>query len=77
MNINNQINIQTFENFKTEILKHFEPVNREINARKALSALKQMGAYSSITAYNAEFLNGYSKFRQLLMISKYLIIARD
>ncbi len=44
VNINNQIYIQTFENFKTEILKYFEPVNREVNARKALCALKTNGS---------------------------------
>ncbi len=52
--INSQKNIQTFECNKTEILKYVEPVNREVNARKALSALKQMSAFSSITPYNAE-----------------------
>ncbi len=35
VNINNQIDIQTFENFKMEILKYFEPVNRKVNARKS------------------------------------------
>ncbi len=55
LNINKDINITTFEDFNEEILKYFEPVNREVNARKALSALKQMGNYSQISAYNAKF----------------------
>ncbi len=32
-----------------------EPVDREINARKALSNLKQMGVLNAISSYNAEF----------------------
>ncbi len=48
-------NVQRIENFKREILKYFEPENRELKAGKALSALKQMGAFTSITACNAEF----------------------
>ncbi len=55
VNLNNQFNITTFEAFQVELLKYFEPVNREVNARKALSSLKQMGVFNSISAYNAEF----------------------
>ncbi len=43
ININDRNSIYTFENFKRELLKYFEPVNREINGRNALSNSKQMG----------------------------------
>ncbi len=35
ININKHNSINTFEDFKRELLKYFEPVNREINARKS------------------------------------------
>ena len=31
---------QNFEQFKIEILKHFEPINRELNARRNLNSIK-------------------------------------
>lgn len=51
----NQVVLNSFEDFKTELLKHFEPINRELNARKMLSELKQMGKFSSVREYNKEF----------------------
>lgn len=56
VNINPEINIQTFEQFGEEIVKYFEPVNREINARKSMNLLKQMGQFSRIRDYNQEFI---------------------
>ncbi len=55
ININKHNSIYSFEDFKRELLKNFEPVHREINAKKALSNLKQMGELNSISSYNAEF----------------------
>lgn len=51
----NQVVINSFEDFKKELLNHFEPINRELNARKMLSELKQMGKFSSVRDYNIEF----------------------
>ncbi len=55
LQLNNTVNIITFEQFSEEILKYFEPVNRKANARKAINALRQMGAFNTVTAYNKEF----------------------
>ena len=48
-------NIETFTEFKVEMLNYFEPVNRELTARKTLSNLKQMGSLNAVRAYNKEF----------------------
>ena len=56
VNINPEINIQTFDQFGEEMIKYFEPVNREVNARKAMNVLKQMGHFSRIKDYNQEFI---------------------
>lgn len=48
-------NIMNYEHFKQELLKYFENINREINARRNLNALKQMGRFASVRAYNHEF----------------------
>lgn len=56
VNINPEINIQTFEEFGEEMIKYFEPVNREVNARKAMNVLKQMGPFTRIREYNQEFI---------------------
>ena len=45
----------TFKEFKEKLLEHFEPVNRERNARRMLNELRQMGKFSTIRAYNQEF----------------------
>lgn len=55
INISKEVNISTFAQFKEEILKYFEPVNREINAQKVLSTIKQMGNLNKISDYNIEF----------------------
>ena len=55
VNINPEINIQTFQEFGEKMLEYIEPVNREVNARKAMNALKQMGQYSKIRDYNKKF----------------------
>ena len=47
--------IMNDEHFKQELLKYFEPINREINERRNLNALKQMGRFASVRAYNREF----------------------
>ncbi len=41
--------------FQQEILNYFEPVNRELTARKMLSELKQMGKLTIVRDYNREF----------------------
>ena len=46
----------TFSIFKEELLKHFEPINRELNARRILNSLKQMGRLNTIRSYNQEFM---------------------
>ena len=48
-------NIMNYEHFKQELLKYFEPINRKINARRNINALKQMGRFASVRAYNHEF----------------------
>ncbi len=53
--INNTVYIISFDQFSEEILKYFEPISKIPNARKAINALKQMGAFNSIPAYNKEF----------------------
>ena len=53
--IDPSIQIITWERFMEELLNYFEPVNREQNARKTLSSLKQMGRFNSVHAYNKEF----------------------
>lgn len=55
MNKNSNIQINTFAQFSHEIMNYFEPVNRELNARKILNNLKQMGKFSKISDYNKEF----------------------
>ncbi len=55
LQINPEIVINTFHDFGNELLKYFEPVNRELNARKNMNALKQMGNFSRISEYNKEF----------------------
>ena len=47
--------IQTYAEFQREILSNFEPVNRELTARKTLSNMKQMGKLTQVTEYNREF----------------------
>ena len=54
LSINNR-NIETFTEFKVETLNYFEPVNRELRARKTLSNLKQIGSLNAARAYNKEF----------------------
>ena len=54
LTINNR-NIETFTEFKVEMLNYFEPENRELTARKTLSNLKQMGSLNAVRAYNKEF----------------------
>lgn len=51
----NNTEIHTFNDFKTKLLEHFEPINRELNARKMLSELKQMGKFNTVRNYNQEF----------------------
>ena len=53
LTINNR-NIETFTDFKVEMLNYFEPVNRELTARNTLSNLKQMGTLNAVRAYNKE-----------------------
>ena len=55
VNINPEININTFQEFCDKLLEYFEPVNREFNARKAMNSLKQMGKFSKIRDYNKKF----------------------
>ena len=55
MNKNSNIKINTFAQFSHEMMNYFEPVNRELNARKILNNLKQMGKFSKISEYNKEF----------------------
>ena len=47
-------NIINYEHFKQELLKYFEPINRELNARRNLNTLKQMGKFTAVRAYNQE-----------------------
>ena len=47
--------IQTYADFQGETLSYFEPVNRELTARKSLSNIKQMGKLTQVTEYNREF----------------------
>ncbi len=54
VNLNNQVNIATFKSFQIELLKFFEPVNMEVNARETLSSWEQTGALNPISAFNAE-----------------------
>lgn len=51
----NKVELDSFDIFEKEMLKHFEPVNRELTARKVLSDLKQMGKFNTVRAYNREF----------------------
>lgn len=51
----NKIQISTFDEFEKQLLKYFEPVYRELTARKILSELKQMSKFSSVRDYNKEF----------------------
>jgi len=55
LKINPDVAINTFQDFGNELLKYFEPVNRELNARKNMNMLKQMGNFSKISEYNKEF----------------------
>ena len=50
INLNEQTQIETFEEFKSKILDSYEPINRELNARKQMNYLKQMGKFDSIRA---------------------------
>ena len=47
--------ILNFNHFKQELLKYFEPINRELNARRNLNTLKQMGNFTAVRSYNHEF----------------------
>ena len=51
----NSRNIEKLTEFKAEMLNYFEPVNRELTARKTLSNLKQMSSLNAMRAYNKEF----------------------
>ena len=51
----NEVELETFEEFKERLLEYFEPVNRENNARQRLSTLKQNGKYNAVAQYNQEF----------------------
>ena len=51
-------NIETFADFKIEIRKCFEPVNRELTARKTVSSLKQKGKFNAARVYEKQFSNG-------------------
>ena len=55
INLNEQNQIEPFEDFKSKIFDYYEPINRELNARKQMNYLKQMGNFDSITAYNRAF----------------------
>ena len=44
----NNVQINDYVDFEIEISKHFEPVNRELTARKALNQLKQMVKLNSV-----------------------------
>lgn len=55
ININDEINIDSFNIFKKLLLEYFEPANKELNARRILSSIKQMGKLYSVTNYNREF----------------------
>lgn len=49
--------IHTHMSFKESLLNHCEPVNRELNARKTLSSLKELSTYSSIRPRCINFQN--------------------
>jgi len=51
----NGTTITDYPMFQQEILNYFEPVNRELTARKMLSELKQMGKLTIVRDYNREF----------------------
>ena len=51
----NENAIQSYDEFRKELLNYFEPVNRELTVRKMLSDLKQMGKLTLVREYNREF----------------------
>ena len=51
----NSRSIEKFREFKVEMLNYFEPVDRELTARKTLRNLKQMGSLNAVRAYDNEF----------------------
>ena len=55
--------ILNFNHFKQELLNYFEPINRELNARRNLNTLKQMGNFTAVRSYNY-FPNGFYKSQQ-------------
>ena len=55
VHIDESTEIKTYAEFEKELLTYFEPVNRELNARKMLRNLKQMGKCEMVKIYNREF----------------------
>ena len=47
--------LTSYEEFQKELINYFQPVNRELTARKMLSDLKQMGKLTLVQDYNREF----------------------
>ena len=76
LQINPDININSFHDFGNELLKYFEPVNRELNARKNIYNFKKW--VNSIEYQNTikNLPNIYYRFRTWLKQNKYSTILK-